>query len=349
METLQDVAIRASAEVPVVIKEMKSGKRELGYEWSEDVANGKVSIKEMIGTDDGSRDFIEKITFDLYQGREAHPLLYKSIYSTLVDANFPKTMTEEEFGPVQVVFLEKFEGGEVKFGTMGPGQTKTVTFATYAAGIEYNEDMIEYNQTWRISEIGVAFGEAYNKLLNHIYLSAIIGASYTTSPSDLEDQKIAQEGREGYAGTGIGQLIAYNTSLVQTLTDAIRVLPRGSIVLCNSFDRVTIDTAIASAIYADYKPTVMKQKLGSMEVIEYDGEEVYVGGKTYTYPGVAAGYIYIITPKKNFKEYIKHDLRVDSNDGDLTRLIVSQVVGRARRAVFAAIGGKDGAIKVELS
>ena len=38
--------------------------------WSEDAV-----IAEMIGTDDGSREFIEKVTYDAFSGRENVPLL----------------------------------------------------------------------------------------------------------------------------------------------------------------------------------------------------------------------------------------------------------------------------------
>jgi hypothetical protein len=55
---------------------------------------------------------------------------------------------------------------------------QVVSFVTYAAGIEYNEDIIEYNQTWKVTEVAIAFGEAYNKLLNHIHLYPIISGSY---------------------------------------------------------------------------------------------------------------------------------------------------------------------------
>lgn len=325
-----------------IIKEMKEGKRSEGLVWGDELASGKVTIKEMIGTDDGSREFIEKTTFDLYQGRENVPLLYKDIYSTVTDANFPKTLTLEEFGPVEVVFLEKLEGDEVKFGTLAPGQTKTVTFATYAAGIEYNEDILEWNQTWRVTEISIAFGEAYNKLLNHIHLNPIISGSYTTTGGGLAAQKAAQE-------AGTAQLVAWSTDLATTLRNALSVLPRGTKILANSSDQFVLEDAIAGSMLADASPSVVKRTLKPSDIIYYDGDEVTVGDKTYTYTGVAAGFIYLLVPKRNFKEYIKHDLRVDSGDGDLSRLILAQVVGRARRAVAVVLGDKYGAIKVDIA
>ena len=192
--------------------------------------NGKLSpvsfgdeavIREMIGTDDGSREFIEKVTYDAFSGRENVPLLYKDIYATQTDANFPKTMTVKEFGPIQTVFLRKLEGGEVKFGAMGSGPEKTVSFETWAAGLEYDEDIVEYNQTWRVSDIGVSFGESYNKLLNHLHLNPIISGSYATEGGGLAAQKAKQESTTA----GQAQLIAYDTSIAKTLTNALQVLP----------------------------------------------------------------------------------------------------------------------------
>lgn len=338
---LNTVAEQAPDLALSVIAEMKNGKSS-GLEWADEIVAGKTTIAEMIGTDDGSREFVEKITYDLYQGREAVPLLYKPIYSTVSDPNLPQTFTAKEFGPVQVVFLQKYEGGEVRFGDIGPEVEKVVTIVTYAAGIEYSEDMIEFNQTWRLSEVGEAFGEAYNKLLNHIHLYPIVSGTYETTGASLAAQKTAQE--DGTAA----QLIAYDTDLSTTLRNALQVLPRGTVLLINSADRYRVEDAIAASMYADTSPSVVKRRLSSDNIIEYDGDEVDVGGKTYTYEGVTVGEAYLIVPKKYFKEYVKHDLRVDSGDGDLSRLIVTQLVGRARRGVFVSLANKQGAIKLEL-
>ena len=323
-----------------IVSEVKSGKREKGIEFSDEVV-----LKEMIGTADGGQEFLEKVTYDLYQGRESVPVLYKDIYTTYVDASFPETMTANEMGPVQIVFLEKFEGGEVKFGTLAPGLQKVVSFHTYAAGIEYNEDMLEYNQTWKVTEVGLAFGEAYTKMLNHLHLNPIIAGSYVTTGGGLLAQKAKQENPT----TGAAQLIAYNTSVRQTLMDAITVLPKGSFMLANSSDRFILEDAIWGSLYSDLKtPTAIQRQLSPENIHYYDGDYVTVGGKTYTYAGVAAGFLYLLVPKTNFKEYIKHDLRVDSNDGDLSRLIITQVVGRTRRALFAGLSTKYGVIKIAL-
>ncbi len=91
----------------------------------------------------------------------------------------------------------------------------------------------------------------------------------------------------------------------------------------NSADRFSIEDAIAASMYDDNSPSLVKKKLSAANFIEYDGDTVTVGGKEYTYTGVTSGYIYLIVPKINFKEYIKHDLRVDMMSGDLSRLIIA--------------------------
>lgn len=326
------------------IQEVKEGKLTVGIDWSDEVRTGSQTISEMIGTDDGAREFIEKTTYDVYQGREAVPLLYKQLYTTITDAGLPSVMTVKEFGPTQVVFLQKFEAGEVKFGTIAPGQEKVVRMATWAAGIEYTEDMVEYNEYWRMSEVGAAFGESYNKLLNHLHLSPILTGSYTTTGDSLADQKTAQE----LATDPVAQEIAFDTDISTTLRNALTVLPRGSVLLINSADRFRLEDAIAASMYADTTPTVVKQKLSASNFMEYDGDEVEVDGITYEYGGVSIGECFLLVPRRNFREYIKHDLRMDSGDGDLSRLIVSQMVGRTRRGSLLSLGGKFGAIKINL-
>lgn len=328
----------------VTVAEMRAKGEALA--WDELFEDGKTTIKEMIGTDDGASEFVEKVTYDFAEGRDAVPLVYKDIYQTRTDANFPLVLTEKQFGNVEVVFLEKFEGGEVKFGTLGVGVEKSVRFHTWAAGVEYDEDIVEYNQTWRVTEIGTAFGEAYNKLLNHLHMSPIISGSYTTTGGGLAAQKAKQEDKT----TPAAQLIAYNTSVEQTLQDALTVLPRGRILVVNSLDIPALEDAIAGAMLPDNNPSFVKRTLSADNFLVYEGDTVTVGGKTYTYSGVAAGFAYLVSPaKRNFIEYIKHDLRVDSDDGDLSRLILAQVVGRARRAVLASLTGRDGAVKIDLT
>lgn len=339
----EQASAQAEAFVAGILKEMADGKRKTGIEWGDEFANGKLTLREMITSADGGSAFLKKITYDVYQGREATPLLYKSIYQTKTDPTFPEILEINEMGPVRMVFLEYLEGSEIKFGDLAPGTVKTVKFKTYAAGIQYTENMIEYNQTWKVSDIGTEFGESYNKLLNHLHLYPIVSDTFVTTAGGLNGQKKAQK-------AGTAQLVAYDTSIAKTLRNALTVLPKGAYMLINSADRFAIEDAIKGSMYADLTPSTVKTKLNLANIIEYDGTEITVGAKTYEYPGVVSGDLYLIAPtKKNYIEYIKHDLRITSDNADLSRLIMEEIVGRARRAVAAANGGVDGAVKVKLA
>lgn len=335
--TIKEAAAKAEKTARKLISEGKT------LEWSDELQSGKTTLKEMLGTSEGGQEFVEKTTYAMYDGRESVDLLYKGLYFTRSDGNLPRVLTEKKMGPTRVAFLEKLEGGEVKFGTLEPGEEVTVRIKTFAAGIEYSEDIVEYNEYWRVGDIGSEFGESFNKFLNHMHLIPIIDGSYTATGGGTSAQKEAQE-------DGTAQLIEFDTDIETTLRTASSVLPRGTVILANTSDRYRIEDAIYGSLYSDDKtPSAVRRQYDPESIIYYDGEEVEVGGKTYEYDGVTAGEVFIISPdKRNFGEYIKHDLRVDSDDGDLSRLIVDQIVGRARRGVLASIGGKYGAVKVEL-
>ena len=344
-----------------VVAEMATSGRVTPLEFGADVLSGKVTIAEMIGTADGAAEFLEKITFDLAAGQQQVPLIYKSIYTTQTDANFPLVLTEKTIGDVQTVFLEKFEGGEISFGAVSSGKEVTVRMHTYASGIEYDEDIAEYNQTWRVAAIGESFGRSYNQLMNHLHLSAITNATYATGVAYNATQATllaAARAQKGYVGTdgvavnGVAQHILGDIANPDTWKAVVQVLPRGSIVLHNSFDTIAIQSALAQDVLVvgnTNQPGVASRRLGNAEFIAYDGEIVTVGADVYEYEGVAQGEAYVIVPKQNFKEYIKHDLRTDSGDGDLSRLVLSQVVGRTRRGLLAAVGGEFGAVKVSVA
>src|SRR3954464_12175012 len=97
-----------------VLAEMKEDN---GFAWSEDL-----TLAEMIGTDAGAaQELLEKVTYDVYSGRERVPLVYQDIFNKTTDANLPKTLTLDELGSDEGAFLQHVEGGEVLFGSVIPG------------------------------------------------------------------------------------------------------------------------------------------------------------------------------------------------------------------------------------
>jgi len=139
-----------------------------------------VDISEMITTAQGSMDLLEKVRIDVAFGLAEIPLLYGPLFER-INGPFPGGVFQIDENTLQadVIFVEKFEGGEVQFGTLRKGAPALGAIKTYAAGFEWTEDMIEFDQTYNIEMNNRAFGRAYNALLNHLHLSPIIGFSYT--------------------------------------------------------------------------------------------------------------------------------------------------------------------------
>lgn len=326
----------------VVLAEMKKDGFN-GFGWGDGV-----HIEEMIGTDAGAaQELLEKITYDVYSGRERVELVYARIFNKTSDPNLPKTLTYDELGTVEGAFLQHVEGGEVVFGSVKPGQEATVKVNVWTLGFQFTKEFVRFNQTWRVTEVAEAFGEAYNKLLNHLHLGPVTtSGAFTTTGGGLAAQRDAQK-------AGTPQLIAYDTSIAKTLKNALKVLPRGTAILCNSFDT----ESIYEAIKGDFVPntngnvaTTLNKRFNQDSFIEYDGNEATLGGKTYEYAGVAQGYCYLLVPKsKNFRELEKQDLEVNSGDADVSRLVLEQQVGETWRGVYAALGGEYGVVKVDLT
>jgi hypothetical protein len=192
-------------------------------------------------------------------------------------------------------------------------------------------------------------GEAYNALLNHLHLSPLIDFTYTTNTTALQ---VAPSGN---------RLEAIRLTLRQALADAAgkvddlgRKAPiRPTIALCNLATAYELNDALAliqntSAIGAGTNATDLF--LGRQSdtagpnpsvnqistIIAYDGASMQMGNLEWAYGGLADDVVLLIQPKKNLFEYIKHDLRVDTErPADLSRLIAAQMVGRARRGLLA--------------
>lgn len=286
-------------------------------------ADIKVPLQELITLEDAG-PLLEKVTLDVEEGRLEVPLLYKEIYATRENRGFPRFVDTNFISSVGVVFLQKLEGGEVQFGAMAPGIPGVVPINTWAAGFEYTEDMVEFNQSWEFESINVAFGEAYNALLNHLHLGPILSYEYAAA-----NQSAATNVHDDYL-----------MEVRETLKDAIQkcTIARRppSIILASIADRYNIEDSLN--LTQDTNARTITRVGSEVEyIIYYDGWEITVGKKTYTYPGVTPGTCYLIYPKKKMIELVKHGLLIDQDNADISRLIKQQVVGRTRRGVYADI------------
>jgi hypothetical protein len=347
-KSVDKIAESAYAKAMVTLAEMNRGESQ-GLDWADDLKSGKVTLQEMIGTDSGAEEFLERVNLEAYQEveRPENSPLYTALYDVVEDSTLPKLLTVEEMGPYGIVFLEHLEGGEVKFGTLEPGQEKNVRIRTYTSGLEYTEDMLEFNELFRVTDQARQMGRAYVATLNYLALYPIYGATYVTSSADL---KVARDYQEGIGYDPTAQLIAWDTSIQQTLRNALTVLPAAQYILCNSGDQFLLEDAIAGSMLPDLTPSRVKRQLRPENIIVWDGFKSKVGAKTYEYAGVTSGYCYLVAGSKlNYRLYVKHGLRITQGDGDLSRLIISQVVARARIGAYAANAGADGTVKVKIT
>lgn len=309
-------------------------------------------VGEFLGSSDMLATLAQKVTVDVELGREEIPLLYSPIYRTFTNPNFPRLLEATEILYSNVVFLQHFEGQEVRFGTMATEQGPTVPILTYSAGFEWNEDVEVYDEGWRVEMANEAVGRAYNALLNHLHLSPILTFNYAgmTNPNTTAAQ------------TPTGNLIEdTRATLRQALLDCAENIAengekkaiRPTILLGGSADIINVNDALAIGDRPSIGTTAgggpLDVLLGRVTdtaganpsvnqiqtLIAYDGESLDMGGLTFTYAGPTSKKVYLIQPGRNLFEYVKHDLRVDTQRPyDLSRLISAQMVARARRGLL---------------
>lgn len=286
-------------------------------------------LREMIDTAQGQMALLEKVRIDVAFGLAETPLLYGPIFERIAPpGGFPggAFQIDEYTLTANVVFLQKFEGGEVEFGTLAKGAPAVGLIQTYAAGFEWTEDMIEFDRTWSVELNNRAFGRSYNALLNHLHLSVITGYAYAAANQTPAD---ATAGASLAERTHRTFQSAYTTSVMAT--------PRrtGTVLLASEANRFQIEEALLTPVLdADGRPL---PNVPINTIIYYDGEDIERGSDVFNYPGVTAGKCYLIFPRRKLKELVHHDLRIDIGPPDISRLVEGQQVGRARRGVYATI------------
>lgn len=285
-------------------------------------------VSEMITTSTGAMDLLEKVRLDIDTGLADVPLLYQPLYER-VNGPFPGGSVQiggDVLFDANVVFQQKMEAGEIVFGTLArTGAPTFVPIATYAAGFEWTEDMIEFDRSYEIGMNARAFGRAYNYLLNHNHLSPIIAFSYAG-------------GNTTAAVTGQGSLQA-NTlvQFQQAFRTAALAVPQRvpTWILANEADRFQIEDALLTPVLDGNGNPLRRVPIEG--IIYYNGATLTNGVKNFTYPGVTAGTCYFIMPKFRMKELVHHDLRIDIGPADISRLVEGQQVARTRRGSYLDI------------
>lgn len=304
------------------------------------IVNGEMEVididkpfGEMMTSETSRKELIQKVVLDVELGREEVPTLYGPIYDTLTDPNFPKEFEAKWAQRGTVVFFEHLEGEEVKFGSLQAESGPIARLQGFAAGFEYTKEMELFNQMFNFEMLNKAFGEAHNALLNHLHLAPIIGHTY--KPANKTAAKFVDEqGKTLSSKTGAHYILSLRATLRQALKDTRKAKRPGTILLANSADKEDIEEALGSMTL---NATPYGATGGISDIIYYDGWETDVSRKSYAYEGVPAGKVFLIRPKRGFKELVKQGLQVQSNIGDLSRLVEAQIVGDFWRGVFAAV------------
>lgn len=291
-------------------------------------------IGEMITTSDGLMDLVEKVRVDVEFGQAEVPLLYNPVYRT-INGPFPGKVVDigENTLQANVVFFEKFEAGEVQFGTLQKGVPAQARLRTWAAGFEWTEDMEEWDSTWSFELVNQAFGRSYNHILNHLHLGPIILYDHNadSTPSYPASNSTA-------ADTTGATLVEKTLRTFQTAYQtSIQARPQRtwSVLLASELDRFKIEAALLDPVLDAQGNQMPRVPVDT--IIYYDGSEIEMGTETYAYPGVPQGTVWAIYPQRRMLEFVQHGLRIDAGAPNISRLVEAQVVGRTRRGVYAEI------------
>lgn len=328
---------KIESRIPFVV----SGKT---YEANKVIINGEMSVPrlqrpigEMLTEGSALKELTNKVVLDVELGREKNPLLYKSIYELLSDANFPRQFEAKWALSGSVIFLEHLEGEEIKFGSLRAEQGPTAFIKTYAAGFEYTKEMVEFNEKFNFELLNRAFGEAHNAKLNHLHLSPIFEFNYKSANKtaaryvDRQGSLIVSE--DEVERSKSHYILSLRETFRKAIKDAEVAKRPGTVLLIHPANKEDVLDALNRIVMGEttYRP------LDIPDLVTYGGWSAQVGKKAHEYPGVPLDKAYLIRPKRGFKELVKKDLEIQSESADLSRLIEKQVVGYFMRGVFAAV------------
>jgi hypothetical protein len=307
---------------------------------------------EFLGSSDMLTELAQKVTVDVELGRNDSPLLYQGLYRTFTNANFPRLLDANYILYANVVFLQHFEGQEVRFGTMASEQGVTVPILTYSAGFEWDEDVEVYDEGWRVEMANEAVGRAYNALLNHLHLSPIITYNYAGMTNPNTSGALTPTGN-AIEDTRATLRAALNDAAQNIDANGIKKAIRPTTILCTTADAYKINDALSignrpsiGTVAGGGDIDVLLGRVSDTSgpnpsvnqitnIIAYDGEDLDMGNLSWNYAGPVDGTVFLIQPQRNLFEFVKHDLRVDTQrPADLSRLVAAQMVARARRGLL---------------
>lgn len=291
------------------------------------------TVVEAQSTDDFPAVWYERQRYEVDAGREIEPTLYEPIYSITRDPNLARHTTINTLGPAGVVVEQIYEGGEVKFASMGSG-SRSVEILHHGVGIEYSKDMLIYNELYRIPVIERRVGTAFNALLNHLHLAPILTATYAaanqTDGTALTSFKATADIAEKYART--------LEQAIENATEDATNPRRGPYVLLTGVGAVfSFNRALQPVPQQGFTiQTDAGDLVGTL--IAYNGWSGTRGKKVLSYAGVTSGKAYLINlgyQEEDFQSYVKQDVESQLGESDMSRFILEQVIYDMYLGVFA--------------
>lgn len=280
--------------------------------------NGGERVLEFIGSDSFSDEWNQRQQFEVDAGRDEEPLLYLPLYDVINDPSLPELVNIYKIGPGGVVFEEVFEGGEVKFVSVGSSE-ESVRIRHFAAGLEYHDDLLAYNRLWDVAIVERQAGIAYNSLLNALHLGPYIAYSYassnqtgavTTGATDAEDI-----------------LLTLEAAITASKADTSNPRRGPYNLLISSADAFRVERALTRVPQQGF--TQQSSAIGMIQnVIVYDGWTGTRGGKSTTYTGVSANKAYLIDTANRMmdaKSYMKQGLELYGEQQDVSRFLMQKI------------------------
>jgi len=286
------------------------------------------TLVEFIGSQDFPAEFRTMQQYEVDAGRDSEPVLYNDIYNVVSNSELPEWIPIYRTGPAGVVLEEVFEGGEVKFMTIGESQD-SVHVRQWGVGLEYSKKMLMYNYMWQMGIMERQLGVAHNALLNHLHLSPILTATYAAA-------------NQTAAVTGAGSL---ENNYLRTLEAAVsdgeddEDNPRRGpyALIISTSNRFAMERALTTV------PQEGFEKQGSVigdidTVVVYNGWKGKRGKLSTTYAGVTANKAYLVSLQfkdMDFQSFEKQPLQSTIGNPDVSRFILEQQVWDTHLAVFA--------------
>lgn len=289
--------------------------------------NGQ-QVYEFIGTDNFGAEWQRRVRFEVDAGRDQEPILYRPIYSEINDPSLPKNVSIQKIGPGGVVFEEVFEGGEVKFVTVGSSE-ESVAMRHFGAGLEYSKDLFIFNELWNVAIVERQAGIAHNALLNHLHLNPILTYAYAAANQTAANTN-GDSIPENY-------LLTLEDAITNAKADGTNPRRGPYVLLVSSSNIFTWERALFKVTQEGF--TKQSSAIDAIrDVIAYDGWTGTRGKLQTTYSGVAANKAYLIDTANrdaDFISFVKQGLDSVMGNPDVSRFIMEQVIWDLYYAVYS--------------